>query len=74
MQPFICLFYDFKGHDFFSGQRKRINISLPVHQVEGIAAMDEESCYISNEFSSVNQIFEISQKLHYIDLSGLNEK
>lgn len=70
MQPFICLFYDYQGHEFFSGKRKRINISLPVHQVEGIAALDEKGCYISNEFSSVNQMFEISQKLHYIDLTG----
>ena len=38
LQPFFYLLYDFKGHEFFSGNKRKISMSsMGFHQVEGIA-------------------------------------
>lgn len=68
LQPFVHLLSDFQGDDFFSGYGRRLNVSMPFHQVEGIALSNRTSCYISNEGSGPDQIFSIPQKLHFIDL------
>jgi len=69
MQPFLFLFYDYQDDNFFSGIRKRVNITLPFHQVEAVVTSNGKSCYISNESSRINQMLRIPPKLHYIDLS-----
>ncbi len=68
-QPFIYLLYDFTGHHFFRGNKRRINMNLPFHQIEGVATEDGRHLYLVNEgFSS--GFINTSQKLHRADLSG----
>lgn len=68
LQPFFYLLYDFEGHDFFSGKGKRISITLPYHQVEGVATEDGQVFYTSNERFGIGGGIEITQKLHTFDL------
>ena len=69
LQPFIYLLYDFKGTEFFGGNKRKIEITLPFHQVEGIATSNGLKYYISNEHFSKAQFINIPQKLHFIDLT-----
>jgi hypothetical protein len=83
LQPFAYLLYDFDGNDFFSGNKRRLGINLPFHQVEGITTTDGLSFFMSNE-KFQQSILTTDQKLHRFDLSpyletyftglGLNEK
>ncbi len=66
LQPFVFLLYDFTGEDFFGGNKRKLGISLPFHQVEGIASADGLNYYISNErFDTTGTI----QKLHTLNLT-----
>lgn len=67
LKPFLYLLYDFEDHDFFSGNKRKININLPYHQVEGITTIDGLRYYISNEYFSYSSII-TPQKLHLISL------
>ena len=69
LQPFIYLLYDFSGDDFFGGNKRKISLNLPFHQIEGIATEDGLSYYVSNERFS-NQLITVEQKLHKLDLSA----
>ena len=69
MQPFIYLFYAYPDDDFFAGQKKRINISLPFHQIEGVTFSKGSECFLSNELSDPFKSKSIPPKLHLIDLS-----
>lgn len=68
LQPFLYLFYDYKDQDFFSGNKRKISINLPFHQVEGIATKDGLKYYISNEYFNQSSIV-VPQKLHLLDLT-----
>lgn len=70
LQPFMYFLYDYPGHDFFGGNKRKINISLPFHQVEGIATTNGLKYYISNEYFSQPPIINNPQKLHILDLSN----
>lgn len=69
LQPFVYLLYDFNGTDFFGGNKRSIGISLPFHQVEGIATLDGLKYYCTNEFFSQPPVINNPQKLHVFDLS-----
>ncbi len=69
LQPFLFLLYDFQPADFFSGNKRKVLLNLPLHQVEGIATEDGLKYFISNEYFSYS-IFTIHQKLHLIDLTA----
>lgn len=67
LQPFVYLLYDFNGDAVFNANKRKIDIDLPFHQVEGIATLDGETYYISNErFNPTGTL----QKLHTLDLAG----
>lgn len=68
LQPFVYLFYDFTGNDFFSGNKRKLNLNLPFHQVEGIASNDGINYFISNEFLNVSFITTQPQ-IHTLNLS-----
>lgn len=68
LQPFIWLLYDYGSSGFFSGNKRKIIISLPFHQVEGITTSDGIKYYISNESISQPPFFTVYQKLHILDL------
>lgn len=69
LQPFLTMLYDFRGHDFFSGNKRRLDVSLPFHQIEGITSLNGLKFYISNEIFSLEEIISSPQKLHLFDLS-----
>jgi hypothetical protein len=50
LQPFTLLLYDYEANDFFSGNKRKINLNLAFHQVEGIATNNGLKYFISNEF------------------------
>lgn len=66
LEPFIFLLYDFVDSDFFGGNKRKIDILLPFHQVEGISTTDGLKYYISNEYF---QLLNIRQKLHIVNLN-----
>ncbi|MFV8344148.1 T9SS C-terminal target domain-containing protein [Flavobacterium sp. XS2P39] len=69
LSPFIYLFYDYNGSTFFSANKRKINIALPFHQMEGISTQDGLLYYLTNENFVRRPIINIRQKLHQFDLS-----
>jgi hypothetical protein len=71
LSPFLYLFYDYNDSNFFSGNKRKIKIALPFHQMEGISTQDGLHYYLTNENFSRRPIIRVSQKLHHFDLSAL---
>lgn len=71
LQPFVFLLNDYHMHNFFSGNKRRIDIQLPFHQVEAIASTDGKTFWLTNEFFKYS-IIEIPQQIHQLDLSMFN--
>ncbi|QLC67852.1 T9SS C-terminal target domain-containing protein [Flavobacterium sp. LPB0248] len=70
-KPFLYLLYDFKNHDFLSGNKRRIDIKLPFHQIEGIATKDGLHYFMTNESLVRKPILNNPQQIHYFDLSSV---
>lgn len=69
LSPFVFLLYDFKGNSFLDGNKRRIMIDLPEHQVEAITTIDGLNFYITNElFNSLGRNSS-PQALHKLDLA-----
>jgi hypothetical protein len=68
LKPFIYLLYDFRGPDFFSGNKRKIEIMLPYHQIEGITTTNGLKYFITNEYFSLAPIIKTPQKIHLLDL------
>ncbi|WP_236025424.1 T9SS C-terminal target domain-containing protein [Flavobacterium geliluteum] len=68
---FLYLLYDFKNNDFLSGNKRRIDLKLPFHQIEGIATEDGLYYYLTNEALMRKPILNIQQQIHRIDLSSI---
>jgi hypothetical protein len=69
LKPFIYLLYDFKGSDFFSGNKRKIDVLLPYHQIEGITTTNGIKYFITNEYFSMSPFIKTTQKIHLLDLS-----
>lgn len=69
-KPFIYLLYDFKNDDFLSGNKRRIDLKLPFHQIEGITTKDGLHYFLTNEALVRKPIINILQQIHYLDLSS----
>lgn len=69
LQPFAYLLYDFHANNFFSGNKRKISISLPYHQIEGVATHNGLYYYFSNEYFSLINIISTEQKLQLVDFS-----
>ena len=70
LQPFVFLLYDFTGEDFFGGNKRKLGLNLPFHQVEGITTEDGLNYFISNErFDTMGT----TQQLHTLDLTSYLE-
>lgn len=65
LEPFVLLLYDFNNSNFFNGNRRKISVSLPYHQIEGIATNDGLKYYLTNENFTLN----VPQKLHVLNLN-----
>ncbi len=71
LQPFVFLLYDFTADDFFGGNKRKLSINLPYHQVEGITTKDGLNYFISNErFDTTGTI----QQLHTLNLTPYLEE
>ena len=68
LQPFILLLYDYHNRDFFSGNKRKLTLNLPFHQVEGITTDDGLTYFITNE-RFTQSIFTTAAKIHRVDLS-----
>jgi hypothetical protein len=73
LNPFFHLCYDFHGHDFFSGNNRRITVSLPFHQMEGITTDNGLDYYVSNERTVVQSMQLAPARLHRFDLREMLE-
>ncbi len=73
LQPFLYLFYDFRDHAFFSGNRRRVTLPLPFHQVEGVATCNGLKYYISNELFDYPPVASTPPGLHIIEMDSLLE-
>jgi hypothetical protein len=71
VSPFFYLLYDFKEHDFFSGNKRKISMNggMGFHQAEGIATKNGLSYFVSNEHLAQQPFVNVVQKLHHFDLS-----
>lgn len=69
MQPFIVLLYDYTDNDFFSGNKRKINLNLPYHQVEGITTENGLNFFVTNE-KLVQGPINNPAKIHQLDLSS----
>ena len=73
LKPFIYLLYDFKPGRFFTGNKRKVKVSLPFHQIEGVSTLDGLTLYCSNEHFSYKSIIKSPQELHVFNLSKLLE-
>lgn len=70
-KPFLYLLYDYKNNDFLSGNKRRIDLKLPFHQIEGIATKDGLHYYLTNESLVRKPIINVPQQIHLFDLSSI---
>lgn len=70
-KPFLYLLYDFKDHEFLSGNKRRIALKLPFHQIEGIATKDGLHYFLTNEALVRKPLINVKQQIHYFDLSSV---
>lgn len=68
MQPFVYLLYNYQNHNFSSGNKRKIRVTLFLHQIEAIATEDGKLFYLTNE-SMNNSFINNPQEIHTIDLS-----
>ena len=58
LMPFVIVFSGFKGDDFFSGEKRKVFLGKPFHQVEGIATNNGKNFFFTNEgLSKENIVF-----------------
>ncbi|HRO42568.1 MAG TPA: T9SS type A sorting domain-containing protein [Flavipsychrobacter sp.] len=67
LNPFVYLLYDFNSNNFFSGNKRKIDIVQPFSQIEAIATQDGKSFFITNE--KLVQL-NIPARLQKIDLTS----
>ena len=68
LKPFLYLLYDYDGSDFISGNKRKIEVLLPYHQIEGIATTNGIKYFITNEYFSTEPLIKTRQKIHLFDL------
>ncbi|PKB17761.1 hypothetical protein [Flavobacterium sp. 5] len=69
LQPFVVLLYDYQNNDFGTGNRRKIKIALPFHQIEAITTEDGKLFYLTNETTLKKPFVNTPQQFHTIDLS-----
>ncbi len=70
LQPFLYLLFDYQNNDFATGNKRKIKLSLPFHQIEGIATFDGKLFYLTNESFIRKPFLNIPQEIHTVDLSS----
>jgi hypothetical protein len=74
LKPFLYLLYDYSDNYFSNGNKRKISIALPFHQIEGIATEDGLTYYITNEATYKPPFITTKQKIHQLDLSDYLKK
>ncbi len=74
LQPFLYLLYDYKNNAFSTGNQRKIRLSLPFHQIEGIATFDGNLFYLTNESFIRKPFVNVPQQIHTVDLSSYLKK
>jgi hypothetical protein len=69
LQPFLYLLYGYKNNEFSAGNKRKIILSLPFHQIEGIESIDGKLFYLTNESLIKKPIVNNPQQMHTVDLS-----
>lgn len=69
LQPFVLLLYDYQNNDFGTGNKRKIKIKLPFHQIEAITTEDGKLFYLTNEATVRKPFVNTPQQFHTIDLS-----
>jgi len=69
LQPFVFLLYDFQDYALSSGNKRKITISRPFHQMEGIATSDGINYFVSNEKFVQAPFISVNQGLHTLNLT-----
>ena len=69
LQPFLYLLYDYPEYRFFEGNKRKISVNLPFHQVEAITTKDGLNYHITNE-AFVQSSLSVPQKLHELNLNS----
>ncbi|MEH6407227.1 MAG: T9SS type A sorting domain-containing protein [Leeuwenhoekiella sp.] len=73
LEPFVYLLYDFPQHEFFNGNKRKIMLSLPLHQTEAITTTDGLEYFITNESLVKQPYVNNPQKLHDFSLKPFLE-
>lgn len=68
LQPFIYLLYDYSDDNFFSGNKRKIEIGLFGSQIEAIASCNSVDYYLTNEKFTLSSI-SIPASLYHINLN-----
>ena len=68
LKPFLYLLYDFEGNDFFGGNKRKVEVLLPYHQIEGITTSNGIKYFVTNEYFSMEPLIKTRQKIHLFDL------
>ncbi|WP_051285383.1 T9SS type A sorting domain-containing protein [Aequorivita capsosiphonis] len=71
LQPFVFLLYDYTEEDFFGANKRKLEINLPFHQVEGITTDDGLNYFITNEKYTATGT---TQQLHTLNLTEYLEE
>lgn len=70
LSPFIYLIYDYIGTNFQQANKRKINLNLGFHQVEGISTTNGLDYYITNENFVYAPFINTPQKLHNVSLAA----
>jgi hypothetical protein len=70
LQPFLYLLNEYKNNDFSTGNKRKIKLSLPFHQIEGITTEDGKLFYLTNESLIRKPFLNVPQQIHTVDLSS----
>jgi hypothetical protein len=70
LHPFLYVLNDYKNNDFVTGNKRKIKLKLPYHQIEGITTFDGKKFYLTNESFIRKPILNTPQQMHSVDLSS----
>ena len=68
LKPFIYLLFDYSENNFFSGNKRKIKLALPFHQIEGITTNDGLNYFLTNENFQLKPFISVKQQLHFLNL------
>jgi hypothetical protein len=68
--PFAWILWDFEGNNFFSGNKRRIELNLPFHQVEAIAYDAFQGRYVLTNERFSNFLVTIPARVHEFSIAS----